>query len=111
LLIEIGTWQVSTENREEFLKAVRTFVEVQRGKREDMFYKEARFYTKVHDDESVEHWMYIDFFENLENCQRHWNMIEKDDDLKAPLEIVMSQIVPDSFNTSRWVEKDELRLD
>ncbi|MFW9909985.1 MAG: hypothetical protein ACFFEF_15565 [Candidatus Thorarchaeota archaeon] len=111
MLIEIGMLQVLSENKEEFLKAVQIFISVQRCKREEMLYKEARFYTKIDDEDSIEHWMYIDFFENPEDCQRHWNLVEKDNELKAPLETVMSKIVPDSFKTSRWIEKDELRLE
>ncbi|MFW9799920.1 MAG: hypothetical protein ACFFD9_05760 [Candidatus Thorarchaeota archaeon] len=111
MLIEIGTWQVLSENKEKHLEVARTLIAVQRAKRDEMLYKEVRFYTKVDDETSVEHWMYIDFFENLEDCQRHWEMLEKDGELKAALENVMSQIVPDSLKTSRWIEKDELRLE
>ncbi len=109
--IEIGTWQVSSEKKEEFLTATQTFIAVQKAKRDEMLYKEARFYTKVDDENSLVHWMYIDFFENLNDCQKHWNMVEKECELRAPLETLMSKIVPNSFKTSRWIEKDELRLE
>ncbi|UCH05819.1 MAG: hypothetical protein JSW05_06545 [Candidatus Thorarchaeota archaeon] len=110
MLIEIGTWQVPSENSETHLEVAQTLVVLQRAKRDEMLYKEVRFYTEVDEEASVEHWMYIDFFENLEDCQKHWDMLEKDEGLKAALENVMSQIVPDSLKTSRWIEKDELRL-
>ena len=111
MLMEIGTWQVRSDNREKHLEAAQTLIAVQRAKREEMLYKEVRFYTKVDDETSTEHWMYIDIFENLEDCQEHWDMLEKDDELKAALGNVMSQIVPDSLKTSLWIEEDELRLE
>ena len=76
-----------------------------------MLYKEVRFYTKVDDETSIEHWMYIDFFEDIEDCQKHWDLLEKDEELKGALENVMSQIVPDSLKTSRWIEREKLRLE
>ena len=111
MIIEVGTWQVPSENTEKHLELAKTLIALQRAKRDEMLYKEVRFYTKVDDETSVEHWMYVDFFENLEDCQKHWDMLEKDEELKAALESVMSQIVPDSLKTSRWTEKDELRLE
>ncbi|UCH05662.1 MAG: hypothetical protein JSW05_05720, partial [Candidatus Thorarchaeota archaeon] len=105
MLIEIGTWQVPSENSEKHLEVAQTLVVLQRAKRDEMLYKEVRFYTKVDEGTSVEHWMYIDFFENLEDCEKHWDMLEKDEELKAALGNVMSQIVPDSLKTSRWIEK------
>ncbi|MFX1416986.1 MAG: hypothetical protein ACFFC0_09235 [Promethearchaeota archaeon] len=111
MLIEIGTWQVPGENSKKHLEVARTLVAVQRAKRDEMLYKEVRFCTRVDEETSVEHWMYIDFFENLEDCEKHWDMLEKDEELKAALGNVMSQIVPDSLKTSRWIENDELRLE
>ena len=111
MLIEIGTWQVPRENSEKHLEMAEALIAVQRAKRDEMLYKEARFYTKVDEEASVEQWLYIDFFENLEDCQKHWDMLEKDEELRAALGKVMSQIVPDSLKTSRWIEKDELRLE
>jgi hypothetical protein len=111
LLVEIGTWQVPSKNSEKHLEVAQTLIALQRARRDEMLYKEARFYTKVDEETSVEDWMYIDFFENLEDCKEHWDMLDKDEELKAALENVMSQIVPSSLKTSRWIEKDELRLE
>ncbi len=111
MILEIGTWQVSSEKRENHLEVVHQFLAVQRARRDEMHFKEARFYTMVDEETSVEHWMYIDFYENIEDSQKQWDLLERDEELKACLEKVLSQIVPDSLKTTRWTENNELRLE
>ncbi len=115
MFLDIGVWEISKENSEEFRNLVHKFVDYQRNNREEWSYKTAYFYMMRSNDESVESWMYIDIFDSHEDFKKMDavinKMLETNPDMKTTFERMFALQVPDSWKTTQWSEIEELHIE
>jgi hypothetical protein len=69
---------------------------------------------KMSEDESIEFWMYIDLFDNLDDFKKMGDAINKmlgtEPELKATFDKLLGLMVPDSWKTTQWTEAPEFRV-
>lgn len=115
MFLDIGLWEISKENSEEFRDLAHKFVDYQRNNREEWPYKKAHFYVMRSDDESVESWMYIDIFDSHEDFKKMEavinKMLETNPDMKTTFERMFALQVSDSWKTTQWSEVEELHIE